>query len=956
MKYALAALLVFCLGSAALAANGIGVILTLCSGNCRPASPTATPTPIVGAISFVGRTQANNNAANSAIGSIAIPTGTAQNDFLVMEVVSNIGTSFANGLPPEPMSGWQQCSPTDVYTADGKTVTGISNSANKTALLYYRNYVSSMGSSVANPGGTTLGFPKAIMRAYHSSAGGLPLLSLDTCSLTPATVGKISTGASTLGTSMTLTAQSPTIGANEWFTGFFVQDAGAVTAPAGLSNVTADGTQYFTADGDLGSPTVGTVVSGLTATATSGNWLGFGVSFWQPPANAAVTEVPPIAAPAGFQWVLSGDDEYNYINWTNYWNGDEYLIPWGATPNINTFNGIAIVSGGIEAMTGTLNPANLADRTGRVDEETVGKFSQRYGYFEWSMKLPTDNAHEGDGHYLTNWMVPVTKTSFPASTGNPCGAGQPDTGNEEVDLDETILAINNMTNVYAAIHDCNFGEYIQNLPVTSVGNLSQAFHRYGLYWANDGTPHGTMSVYFDGVKQGASHVLDANSAKWDSGLIFLNQTSACPPGNVPFDNGVACNASSSSNNPWFIDYFRAWQLTPVASTPTPTPTPAPTAAPTNQPTASPTPSPTPKPTASPTPGNGNSTTADPQANSHARAELAWLIQQENSGGNHHVSQSSQGVVKLQVATLSQQISGDGGNWPGMMGVDYCNAAWGDHTTGPCSFGSGSDSNVAAKQGWAQHAIVVFRMDFPNPKINPNNQSANALGHPGNNAGTACPGGGGDNNDPGAAYDCTGGMNAAYVQQMLTAGTAANTQWHQELNQWVSGFQDLQNNGIVVIAGMFQEADSTAFWWGPQLTGSQQANLFIQTEQYFESQGLHNILYSHCILAGVSGYPGNQWVDVEGVDLYPAANGGNFIAPQYNDVVGFGKPIVVEEYQPAQNGVYPGVLSNFSFGMPKVVGMNEWTFRPDPKTNQGDNSWQSMLNETYSSLAKNQPAF
>lgn len=394
----------------------------------------------------------------------------------------------------------------------------------------------------------------------------------------------------------------------------------------------------------------------------------------------------------------------------------------------------------------------------------------------------------------------------------------------------------------------------------------------------------------------------------------------------------------------------------AAPTQAPTKAPTPTPAPTGVPTPAPTP---PPPTATPTPSTGNAQTADPNANSHARAELAWLISQEGAT-THHMSQSSQGVVRDQQSTLANEIVGDGNQWPGMMGVDYCNAAWGGHDSSPCIFGSGSPTNASAIAGWAQHALVLMRMDYPNPKINPHNLSANALGHPGNNAGTGCFGGGSDNNDPGAAYDCTGGMNAAYVDQMLITGSAANIQWHQELDQYVGGMLDLQNRGIVIIVGQFQEAANTAFWYGPQLTGGQQANLFIQTEQYFESKGVHNVLWSHCILAGVGGYPGNQWVDVEGIDLYPAGNGGG-IAPQYNDVVGFGKPIIIEEYEAAQTGVFPGVLSNFIprsgyAGMPRVVGMNQWTFRPNPNTKYGDTSWVPMLNESYSSLARNQPAF
>lgn len=553
-------------------------------------------------ITFVGRTQASNGAANSAISSISFPTGTVQGDFVILEIVSSLGAAFANGLPPGPITGWAQCSPTQTYAANGHTVTGISNSQNEASLVYYTTYINSMGSALTNPGGTTMGSPKAIMRSYHSSLGAAaPPIALDTCSVTPATVGKVSTSASTAGTSMTLTSQSATIANNEWFAGFYIQDAGTVTAPGGLSHVTADNTQWFTADGDLISATSGTVVSGLTATATSGNWLGTGVSFFEPSFPATVTEVPPISAPAGFKWMLSFDDEYGYINFQN-WSGDEYLIPWGATQNTNTFNGIAIGATGM-ALTATVNQGNYGDLTGRVDEETVGKFYQRYGYFEWRMKLPTDAAGEGDGHYVTNWAVPVNKTGFPDSTGNPCTVTDPDTGNEEIDLTETQLATGSaMNSVVARIHDCNFNEYSQALPASSVGNLSSAFHNYGFYWAKDASLHGTFYLYFDGAQQGSSHQLDANSAKWDRGLIFLNQTRPCWVANGVLDNGTPCDATSSSNNPWYIAYFRAWQLQPVSSvggfinlgvghgpgTPIPT--------------ASPTPTPTPTPSPTPTPG------------------------------------------------------------------------------------------------------------------------------------------------------------------------------------------------------------------------------------------------------------------------------------------------------------------------------------------------------------------
>lgn len=398
---------------------------------------------------------------------------------------------------------------------------------------------------------------------------------------------------------------------------------------------------------------------------------------------------------------------------------------------------------------------------------------------------------------------------------------------------------------------------------------------------------------------------------------------------------------TTSSSPQQIDFI------PITSTPTPTPSGSPTAT----------------PSATPTPVNGSANTVDPNAIPQTKAELAWLQSLTTIGNAHHLIQGGVQVIRSCVNTggnigcaqmTSANYAGNGNQYYGMDGEDPANAAWGDKTTSPCSFGSGSDWYTMIMAAHSRGEIIMTEPNYPNPATNPNCESANAIGE---TSGTPCPGGGADSNDPGASYDCGGGMNESYAEQMVTPGTTQYNNWLHEMSLYVPDLLAFQAQGITIIWDSFGELDGTALWWGPGLQGGTQIALKKLEESYFESQGVHNLLYDYTTISpDTNGYPGNQYIDLTGWDGYPPYVGG--VDPHYSALVGFDKPMVMPEWtgQPSQTCSYMSTAETY---MPDFVAMR-WFRGQNPGSQKDDaGSWSACVNSVnfpYDIMQPNVPGF
>jgi hypothetical protein len=281
----------------------------------------------------------------------------------------------------------------------------------------------------------------------------------------------------------------------------------------------------------------------------------------------------PPAPPAGMHWVQTFGDEFNGTSIdTTKWNGSYFGTEWGCTePNYvapgpggcsNNYYGVTEGSG-VLSLTGTPNAASgFQNTTTRAAVNTSTTFVQRYGYFEFSAKMPHDTNHEGDGMWPGLWFLPLHRLQEATLSG--CGSGA-----EEPDLVENIESTLNLNTVHWSIHDqcTDNSEFSNSYPITSAGDLSAAFNTYGLYWKKDGSAHGTMCAEFNGIEQQCHTLTNPDPASttqpsWDNGIYTLMQEVPCPPNNSPFWNGAPCTNNTSSNDPLLIDYYRVYQLVP----------------------------------------------------------------------------------------------------------------------------------------------------------------------------------------------------------------------------------------------------------------------------------------------------------------------------------------------------------------------------------------------------------
>jgi len=289
-----------------------------------------------------------------------------------------------------------------------------------------------------------------------------------------------------------------------------------------------------------------TVDSGGTLTTSDGTW-----SFGEPLYYCG-SEILLNGQRAGFSCaiLLLAYNGQLYAQTQNS-DGTTLWTQWDATNgghNDNDFTGVSL-----DPTDGLVfNPlVGGIVSTGSADLHYT-KFSQRFGYWEWRMKLPHDFSGEGDGLHPTIWLWPIGLDFAP-----PCGADH--TG--EIDVTESVIGPNNQDHTFFTVHDsCDgSGDTGFRYPGQGVANLATSFHTYGFYWYNDGTPQGSVQPYFDGVPQGSPVTINFSTA-WQNGAYVLMAMDPCAPA---FNDGVTCDSNTDhTNNPWSVQYMRVWQAVP----------------------------------------------------------------------------------------------------------------------------------------------------------------------------------------------------------------------------------------------------------------------------------------------------------------------------------------------------------------------------------------------------------
>lgn len=183
---------------------------------------------------------------------------------------------------------------------------------------------------------------------------------------------------------------------------------------------------------------------------------------------------------------------------------------------------------------------------------------------------------------------------------------------------------------------------------------------------------------------------------------------------------------------------------------------------------------------------------------------------------------------------------------------------------------------------------------------------------------------------GAAYD------PENISQMLTEGTLLNQEYEKRLDEIADYLATLRDEGIPVLWRPFHEMNGPWFWWG-QSTRFQE--LWEHQWRYFtEERGLTNLIWVFSVnhwapdrgpeWAPATYYPGHEFVDVLGVDMYRDL-GHNFDQHIYDALLRLGeqRPIAITE-----NGQMPD-LATLRVTQPRWVYWNTWYGYEDLDTQQ-----------------------
>src|SRR5690242_5528373 len=231
---------------------------------------------------------------------------------------------------------------------------------------------------------------------------------------------------------------------------------------------------------------------------------------------------------------LTFDDEFNSVSWSDnqiashtLWT-DHGINP-GSPNGIEALSGNAItVHNGMLDFTATNNNGQWTSGYLSTVNSSVQGFTQQYGYFEASIKIP-----HGAGAWPGFWMMDTNAFN---------GKGAP---GAELDIMENAGA--NTTNFGGGIHGGAIGGNGGGVIQTGI-DLSEGFHRFGLLW-DPNSPN--ITWYLDGkAVMTAPKLSDTDPAQM---MINLNLSL----GN--FGDG---GPDASTPNPMhmYADYVRVYQF------------------------------------------------------------------------------------------------------------------------------------------------------------------------------------------------------------------------------------------------------------------------------------------------------------------------------------------------------------------------------------------------------------
>lgn len=150
---------------------------------------------------------------------------------------------------------------------------------------------------------------------------------------------------------------------------------------------------------------------------------------------------------------------------------------------------------------------------------------------------------------------------------------------------------------------------------------------------------------------------------------------------------------------------------------------------------------------------------------------------------------------------------------------------------------------------------------------------------------------------GTAWDVT----KAPLKELESNKAIADTldAWIGRAADFIGSLKDAQGNAIPVVFRPWHENSGSWFWWGAEhATPQQYIDLWKRTRRIFDEKGINNVVWAYSPdkdldkEAYFSTYPGDEYVDILGTDIYHF--GGEAGTAEYQKRIKSQLPMVVEE--------------------------------------------------------------
>ena len=172
------------------------------------------------------------------------------------------------------------------------------------------------------------------------------------------------------------------------------------------------------------------------------------------------------------------------------------------------------------------------------------------------------------------------------------------------------------------------------------------------------------------------------------------------------------------------------------------------------------------------------------------------------------------------------------------------------------------------------------------------------------------------------------------------GTRENEVFKADLAKVATSLKQLQSEGIAVIWRPFHEAAGGWFWWGKDADSCKK--LWIAMFDYFKSQGVNNLIWVWTSESDDSSwYPGDEYVDIIGRDLY-SKNTSDCVSIYQSEFARYGHKVIAL----SECGTV-GLLSEQWSAGARWAWFMPWYGKADSGSKHAtDEWWKDAMKQTY----------